>query len=725
MGALKRPSRGANVPSGLRNEVKQRALPRAARQDPYAIPESPEKIRRPKLKQPAAEAPEFSPLRKQRLPATSTLQTNDHLPSDPPSVDDHGVLPAHATSPRRSPRKQAMTNMRPAEESVGSAKRHASPVVKPSQVQDAHENSEGLFVSPEPEVAAVASTASSTNSRKRGRPRKADGKHVSIKRSRLSDQAIDEPNGRHHIVEDNETVLARPTKIRLSGIHFPAKQAPEESHDEDDAPTDDAGDDGQLGGEDGHEQEVPASKVAKKKQPARVLKAKKIKAAKSKAQTKTLPKTYVAENELSEDSESDGEVDAYALGRQYLTIKNICQRTLPLIDGIGDGEELDGHIEDIRSVCRSFRITLSQLREDPDDLELLPELPVALGLIQNEVETLCGEDAERDNHLQSCSIYYCLIPALVRVLWSLIRCYKALDSSEDTDGISVTIPHMIIIQRLVSTINRLGEKAKLYVRPDTELAVVQPVTNGVLEPLKRVTIRLQRAVVEYENRQQEKVRAQHERARKAAELAELQERAEEAARLAEEHEQVREAAELAEAKAQAEKARWQNLEKKWDDLHAKRRRCDCSGVMTSAKRTHLKTTDFLQQPRPRPEIDQDGNTFTRLEVFRPRMGLPPAIVDRVRSQTWPKRSQQALVAGLMKWAGDPLVFERIFSAYCWRHEPLHDYNVSEIVIKAAQLKQVLEEDCDTDSEDWWWVSRIPDWTKPDTILRQMEDYELD
>lgn len=712
MGPLPRPSRDtllrAKAPSGhRRRSAKQHALPRAARAETYDIPDTPEQLKIPRLRRPRAQAPDFSPLRprQKQQPAASTVQPQDRL-ADQAAVEDHGIAQelhstADLTHPRRSSRAQATIKVTPAEKSVGSAKRHALPSVL---AKENDENADGPSISPRRGGAVVLSTAAPVTPLKRGRSPKEVGSKASRKSASLAKNTTHEygeghgepeeaepvrpthksAKGKGPLIENQDMTRAKPTRIRPSELGLTPTTVNSGGKDGS-APNGDPGANEEYDEDVEQNHGAQASTASQKGKVQRVPKRTKVAKLKRKSTT-ALPKIFAADEELDDDSGRGFEDDGNSLGQQYIVVKNIYTDVVPKVEATGDGESLDATIDELRLACRSFRQHLRQLRESPDDAELLSGLPRGLETVRSQVEVLCEENADRErNRLQSQSIYFCLFPALVRVLWSLIRCYKALDLQKDTDGMSVTITHVKDIKRFIGTILKLGKSANRYVRP--QIVVVRDVIRGILVPLKEVHNALQREAFEYdEQRQRER------RARQA---------------------QVREAAELEAAHAKAERARWQTIEEKWSRLHVERKLAD-ECIIPLAKRRHLR------QPSAEPEQDQNGERFTRVEVFRPRVGPQPGLVNCIKSQVWPRQSQTALVEGLMTWAGDALVFERIFRAYCGRNGPLNPYNVTEIVVQAALLKHILEPDCDPHSEDTAWVAQIPDWTRPDVLMQQLQ-----
>ena len=127
--------------------------------------------------------------------------------------------------------------------------------------------------------------------------------------------------------------------------------------------------------------------------------------------------------------------------------------------------------------------------------------------------------------------------------------------------------------------------------------------------------------------------------------------------------------------------------------------------MKPKKRQHLQIPDNLI------DIDQNGYPFERTEVFQPRVGPPPGLMDEAAAQEWSLFELEALCDGLKRYAG-ARVFERIFRMYCRPMQVLNKYSVTEIVTIAADVREkLIQSQTEIDGQVEGWVKSIPVWTK--------------
>ena len=115
----------------------------------------------------------------------------------------------------------------------------------------------------------------------------------------------------------------------------------------------------------------------------------------------------------------------------------------------------------------------------------------------------------------------------------------------------------------------------------------------------------------------------------------------------------------------------------------------------------------LQMPDPNLDIDANGAIFRRVSLFHPRVGPPPGLLEDAKCIPWTEGELRALTDGLKSYAG-PMVYERLFRAWCPRGMMLNKYNVMEIVASAENVKKYYE-DVGGVVEDW--VKAIPVWSK--------------
>ncbi|PPJ58953.1 hypothetical protein CBER1_04093 [Cercospora berteroae] len=705
--ALPRPSNGvqtrANRLSGLRNEIKQRALPGAARPDPYEIQPSPDKP--PRLRRPVAEVYEFSPTRKQKAdrrldPGEANETSTDRHDATNPQESTENLL-------RSSLRRVTTANMQPSEPSSGSAKLHASPFAK----SDAAEQDpralyvyldEADVVEPETHVRDSSADPKTPATRKRGRPRRSEpndrpsklAKHAQLphdppQSSRRKSDRLNASAAGSAAAAAGARPLVKPISLRMSEIVFPANGQGQQPEPE--------------------ESTILESEAAAKpqKQAKRVLKAKKPKPApvqqreKSPVQTNDDESDDEAEppgNDAGEESIIEKEADVRLLGH-HESLKAVFKRA-KLVEKCGELESMDKEIRKMQRFCLEFVKALNEHRDRPEDVELLSDPPEQFQTIASDIRMLCNKDPSRPVNLKSTlkshNIYLRLMPALIRVLFALVECYQAVDAETAPFERSVTIKHLETITKFITMFLELNTGAKQFIRPATQLTAVQPFDRSIVPPLKSMQETFRRHIKDHEQHQ--------------ISLA-LNRR--EALRL--------EAEEGAEAEERAEKVKWEKLEAKWTRLHEERYRSD-EPIKSIAKRAHLR------QPISFPEEDHNGHPFERLEVFRPRVGPPPALIVKAKQQSWPEESYAALMKGLQMWSGDVLIFERIFRMFCGRNGALNGFNVTEIVVMAALIREHLEKTVLTvDGEggeesdgEWGWVKGIPDWTRVHTVLEMLE-----
>ncbi|KAF2765889.1 hypothetical protein EJ03DRAFT_330564 [Teratosphaeria nubilosa] len=326
----------------------------------------------------------------------------------------------------------------------------------------------------------------------------------------------------------------------------------------------------------------------------------------------------------------------------------------------------DQGINTIINVCNE---AIEKLRENE---EVAPELTE----IADRVDALYKEDEENKidlgNLVRIKAIYAKLVPRLLALLKTLVVVF------EDRDGNALSKEHMKIVINFMKVIMDLEEGAKEFVRPPSELALIQP-NYSILSALKKAYEGLRREVTQKElqkEREEQERRYQEERARDEAEQAE------------EEH-----------IRAEVNKVR-----RAWNKLHTERLWAE-AGIMSKQKQRHLRVPELEE------EIDQDGQPFIREQVFHPRIGPPPALVQRAKDLEWSTLQLEALDYGLRKFAG-PHVFIKLMREYCGKGRPLNDFSVTEIVTTAAMYKDYMAElqmrELGRVEE---WVATIPNWVR--------------
>ncbi|KAF2159246.1 hypothetical protein M409DRAFT_60953 [Zasmidium cellare ATCC 36951] len=401
------------------------------------------------------------------------------------------------------------------------------------------------------------------------------------------------------------------------------------------------------------------------------------------------------DEEVEDDDEQTEDADSHQLfgqGRKfkeiYTNLKNV---GVSHRNGTSHRANVDRNDDDVKAIlrlCKKARTSLTRLQDDRENSETLPDPPREFSQITHRIQGLCGENDEFPTDFKdqdkATEIYLYVIPALVKLLKETIEAYETIDG-RGARGASITIDHLQTVIRLVALILQLGASAMEYARPDSELSVVKPVKHDILKPLKEVRDGLIRYIL---TKEQDEINTRH-RAREDAEIAR----------------QLRE-----EEEEQARRKRENHIKSLWRTLHDER--LDVTGFVDKAKAKHLR------MPYATVELDQNGEPFERLEVFRHRIGPHPVHVELARQREWTVEQVQALLEGLRRYAGRR-VFQDIFRVYCRGTGILSDYNVTEIVTIAADMKEHLEEEqMEVYGAIDQWVQQIPVWTNIQTMLGQ-------
>ncbi|KAI6865903.1 hypothetical protein KC323_g4143 [Hortaea werneckii] len=329
----------------------------------------------------------------------------------------------------------------------------------------------------------------------------------------------------------------------------------------------------------------------------------------------------------------------------------------------------------IGNILKSCNTVVDKLSANEDPAAQLAEIDEQIGALYR----ITGDLNPTVNNVSAAKdVYFHLFPKLAELLRAIVKYYEELDTVEGTHD-DLTLGHLKNVVTFVQMILDLGEGAKKYnPRPPTNLALVKPVENGILAPLKTMNAALKKVVRSKELDQQS-----HEDRRHQAKL-----RAQELER---------------EAKLEKWQAKISKARSKWELLHNERLWAE--GFVGSARKHR-----HLAPPEPMPEFDHNGIPFDRVEVFKNRIGPSRAAVDALGDLVWEPEQLAALDAGLRTYKGE-FVFESIFRKYCGKGGPLRPFNVTEIVACAADYKKYMEEyqrNAVGEVEDW--VQQIPVWT---------------
>ena len=303
--------------------------------------------------------------------------------------------------------------------------------------------------------------------------------------------------------------------------------------------------------------------------------------------------------------------------------------------------------------------------------------------ISERVDRLRGFDDDQptdfDNDTRATEIYFHLMRKLVDLTKATILCYEALDTGGAAGG-QITFGHARTIVTLLQVILDLAKSSEDYSRPPSHLHVVQPVREFI-PILRRISQVLSSQIHADAQSQRQARQRERDRLYRDAEAEEERRRKQQ----------------------EATARKWRH---KWQNLHTERMLVE-GGLMPAIKRKHLQIQDRYYYT----EYDQNGEPFQREEIFAFRKGPLPVFIEAAQKVEWKMVELSTLCDGLKDYTGEH-VFERIFRKYCGRGRDLNRFNVTEIVVTAAAVKEKLVEDrrknYNGDTEQW--ILEIPVWT---------------
>ena len=395
------------------------------------------------------------------------------------------------------------------------------------------------------------------------------------------------------------------------------------------------------------------------------------------------------QDEPVEDAESSAATDERRVFGQWQRFKEVLKKSdligCKVTDNVpGDREDIPLRDPDMKAIVELCKKAIRQyvaLKTHNGPIEPEQDPVGTLIEINDRVEGLRDKNddfpTDWDDETKSTNIYSHLFPKLVRLVKASILCYEAMDA--DTSDEQITISHIRIVNGLIEIILDLEKSARKYKRPPTEYHVVQPVKE-MIPLLRQIRHAFTRQIYNHELAQQTARREEQHRL----------------GLLAREEEETR--------RAQQE-SRARKLRDKWQKLHYERMLAE-GGLMPNAKRIHLQLPDQYHI-----EIDGNGIPFEREEVFGPRVGPPPDLVEAASFRQWSLVELSALRDGLKDYMGVS-VYERIFWKYCKPRGELNQYSVTEIVVRAAALKEFLTAyQMRKFGDVEGWVLAVPVWSK--------------
>jgi hypothetical protein len=407
-----------------------------------------------------------------------------------------------------------------------------------------------------------------------------------------------------------------------------------------------------------------------------------------------------AQEGVEGEEDEDEEGDLTTAGSDFYGQWPLFRRVFKAVKDIGV-RTINGERQPQRTFRKSHAAVITILNVCQDAIDKLAQPEDAASEfkeIAERTDLLYTADEENevdfDDGKLSKNVYAHLFPELVRLLRAAIESYEAQDHDTATDG-PLTHGHLKHVVALIKLMIDLREGMVMgkFPNPPPELVLVQPV-RSIVGDLKKVHRALRITLL-----RQEEARETRRQARRDEEEQRLLEQ-----RFAEEERQREHANEL---------------RRKWKALHDLRVWVE-GGIVPKRKREHLTL------PKPEPEYDGEGRQFERLEVFAPRIGPSPAMVDEVRAQgPWSYLELDALERGLRKYVspGDNLqVFVKIIREHCSPGGALNRFNVTEIVTTAADFKEFqMKQQRQLHGHAEEWLTMIPIWTKDHPLGKENDE----
>lgn len=332
-------------------------------------------------------------------------------------------------------------------------------------------------------------------------------------------------------------------------------------------------------------------------------------------------------------------------------------------------------LADCKRVTDTIRVIASDAT--PDELESSVN---RCRSILNRTRKFCGNGDNAANAVDfgdkklGFHIFKHLIPALLRLLYAIIRAYERLDV-ETAGNQQLTFEHLNAVVEIMSAIERSEFSAFEGFQGLSEKVRKQNMHTGIGIPLRELADSL--SVLRESYLREQRVRAEREEfALQVAALNEQRERRERRRRFSD-----------------ANHSHWN---------HLNLIRIGVANTFKWQKLQHLRSC-----PASVVETDMDGHPFLRLE---PRQEEP-----------WTMIELDALKEGLKSFAdrrpvppSESKVFEQLINRECRPGGHLTNRNVLEIVLAANQLRDYLiDKRRDAGAPVELWIERIPRWLRPE------------
>lgn len=355
-------------------------------------------------------------------------------------------------------------------------------------------------------------------------------------------------------------------------------------------------------------------------------------------------------------------------------------------DGVlGDRHDIrnrDAHVEAAVRLCDRAIRRYTALRTESDSVEPDQGPLHLLDELAERVDGLRDQNSKYPTNLEdktrATEIYYHLVRKLIDLVKASILCYEALDTGAEGQG-EISMDHLETVVELMKLVSDLIVSAQKYARPPSHRHVVQPVRE-LFPLLRNIRHALMREMQHHELSQQTQRRQEQQH-------------------------RDRVTREQDSARRKQQETLVNQFREKWQKLHTERMLVE-GGLMRASKRAHLAIPDEYHT-----EYDHNGIPFEREQIFHPRIGPPPDLVEAALSQVWSMVELSALRDGLRAYTGEH-VFERTFRKYCGPGRELNKYSVTEIVTTAVQIKEFeTASRRKNGAEVEQWILDIPVWTK--------------
>lgn len=355
--------------------------------------------------------------------------------------------------------------------------------------------------------------------------------------------------------------------------------------------------------------------------------------------------------------------------------------------------------DEVKKVVRQCRRLIKHFKEEQpasSDIEDYdPETAMKQIAEQGEELSASGAKLQGDAHTdRGDDIFANLVPVLVKLLEAAVGYYER--RGDDSANSQISPEHELRLVEMMQFVRDVGLVAYDAFNRHPGFPVKSNIRSGIIIPLRQLSSALQ-------EHQQQRVRAEQALVRATQEQALRRQREQREQRLSRQ------------AGFQTE------LENKWKSLHWRRSGIEGNPLRFGPKAGRAKI-NHLAYPDYQPEFDSNGERFERMQVFSVRIGPTQPAIDRAREVDWTMAELDALQGELKAHSGEH-VFEEIISRHCGPKGLLNRFNVTEIVVKAADLRAFWEErQLGRPGVVDDWVKAVPVWTRPLVMAGQENEW---